>query len=242
MIEMRQICKTFVLGEQPVRALNAVDLHIAAGEYLSVMGPSGSGKSTLLNVIGLLEAADSGDYWLDGEEVGALDEEARAHWRRRHIGFVFQAYHLLGRLTAFENVELPLTLAGVAPAQRRRRVGEVLQKLELSDRASHLPQQLSGGQRQRVAIARAIVTRPKLLLADEPTGNLDSRAGAQVVALLEALNAEGITLMVVTHDAALGRRARRRLLLADGRVQSDEVAVHTEAEASGRGGDAPCAS
>ena len=225
MIRLDALCKTYQLGDQPVKALDQVDLEIEAGEYLSVMGPSGSGKSTLLNVIGLLDTPDSGRYDLAGREMTALEEEARAAERNRRIGFVFQAYHLIERLSARENIELPLVLAGMAPAERRPLVDEVIERLGLGDRAGHLPRQLSGGQRQRVAIARAVIRKPALLLADEPTGNLDSHSGAEVIALLEELNGQGITLLVVTHDPAIGQRAARRLRMADGRITDDSGAI-----------------
>jgi putative ABC transport system ATP-binding protein len=225
MIRLDALCKTYQLGDQPVKALDQVDLEIEAGEYLSVMGPSGSGKSTLLNVIGLLDTPDSGRYDLAGREMTALDEEARAAERNRRIGFVFQAYHLIERLSARENIELPLVLAGMAPAERRPLVDEVIERLGLGDRAGHLPRQLSGGQRQRVAIARAVIRKPSLLLADEPTGNLDSHSGTEVIALLEELNGQGITLLVVTHDPAIGQRAARRLRMADGRITDDSGAI-----------------
>ena len=222
MIRVEQLCKRYRLGDQPVQALDHVNLSIAAGEYLSVMGPSGSGKSTLLNMLGLLDTPDSGRYWLNQTEMTALSEEARAAERNRHIGFVFQAYHLIDRLSARENIELPLVLTGTAPAQRRTRVDELLERLGLDRHADHLPHQLSGGQRQRVAIARAVIRKPALLLADEPTGNLDSHSGQDVIELLEELNGEGITLIMVTHDAAMGRRARRRLWMQDGKLMKDE--------------------
>ena len=222
MIEVRGLGKTFHLGDEDVHALVDIDLDIAPGEYVSVMGPSGSGKSTLLNMLGLLDRPDRGNYRIDGVDTVPLGEEARADIRRRRIGFVFQAYHLVPRLTARENVELPLTLGGVPPAERRRKVTDIMERLGIADRASHVPAQLSGGQRQRVAIARAIVLRPEILLADEPTGNLDSRSGEDVVNVLEQLNAEGITLLVVTHDANLGARARRRIRMLDGRIAADE--------------------
>ena len=224
MIELRGICRTFRLGDNDVRALRDVSMVIEAGEYLSVMGPSGSGKSTLLNVLGLLDRPDSGEYLLDGTATTGLPGEERARLRRECIGFVFQSYHLVPRLTARENIELPLVLASRAPRERARTVNEVLERLSLGDRAEHLPNQLSGGQRQRVAIGRSIVMKPQLLLADEPTGNLDSHSGAEVTSLLEELNAGGITLLVVTHDEALGARARRRLRMRDGRVVDDVAA------------------
>lgn len=222
MIEVRGLCKTFHLGDEDVHALVDIDMDIHPGEYISVMGPSGSGKSTLLNMLGLLDRPDRGTYRIDGIDSVPLPEEKRADIRRQRIGFVFQAYHLVPRLTARENVELPLTLGGVAPATRREKVAEVMARLGLTDRAGHLPAQLSGGQRQRVAIARAVVMRPEILLADEPTGNLDSKSGEEVVQLLEQLNAEGITLLVVTHDGKLGARASRRIRMLDGRIADDE--------------------
>lgn len=222
MIRLCQLCKRYQLGDEPVQALDHVDLAIAPGEYLSVMGPSGSGKSTLLNMLGLLDTPDSGQYWLDERDMTRLNEEARAAERNRRVGFVFQAYHLIDRLSARENIELPLVLTGTAPVERRQRVDALLERLGLHRHADHLPHQLSGGQRQRVAIARAVIRKPQLLLADEPTGNLDSHSGAEVIALLEELNTEGITLVVVTHDATLGRRARRRLWMQDGRLLKDE--------------------
>ncbi len=222
MIRLDAVTREFRLGDQPVRALDNVSLTIAAGEYVSVMGPSGSGKSTLLNALGLLDRPDAGEYWLDGNATRTLREEARAALRRRLIGFVFQSYHLVPRLTARENVELPLILAEVPPRQRKPQVDEMLERLGLTDRAHHVPNQLSGGQRQRVAIGRATILKPRLLLADEPTGNLDSRSGADVVALLEDLNRQGITLLVVTHDAGLGTRAQRQIHMLDGRIHRDE--------------------
>ncbi|MBF0255664.1 MAG: ABC transporter ATP-binding protein, partial [Gammaproteobacteria bacterium] len=188
--------------------------------YLSIMGPSGSGKSSLLHIIGLLDHADAGTYLLDGEDTGQLDEEARAALRQHKIGFVFQAFHLIPRLSAADNVALPLLLAGQPVAQRQQRVAELLAQLNLSDRASHRPDQLSGGQRQRVAIARALAMRPALLLADEPTGNLDQQSGGEVVDILEGLNAQGISLLVVTHDPAVGQRARRCIQMRDGQIQT----------------------
>ncbi len=221
MIELQHVNRTFQVGDQPVPALVDVTLRIAAGEYVVVMGPSGSGKSTLLNIIGLLDRPDSGRYLLNGADTTRLGDADQARVRSREIGFVFQSFHLIPRLTAEQNVELPLTLAGVARTERIERVRASLAALGLADRAGHRPDQLSGGQRQRVAIARATVTRPSILLADEPTGNLDSRSGAEVIGTLEALNRQGITLIVVTHDAAIGRRARRLLRMVDGVVVED---------------------
>jgi putative ABC transport system ATP-binding protein len=222
LIALSGISRSFELGGQQVRAVDGVDLAIRPGEYVSIMGPSGSGKSTLLNLIALLDRPSAGRYALAGRDVTALDDDALADLRRNTIGFVFQFFHLVPRLTAAENVELPLTLAGIAPAERRQRVAAALDAFGLGDRARHRPQELSGGERQRVAIARATVMRPPLVLADEPTGNLDSASGAQVVELLEGLWRErGVTLIVVTHDRDLGARAARRLRLVDGRIAGD---------------------
>jgi len=221
MIELDGIERLFQVGDETVHALRSIELTLAQGDYASVMGPSGSGKSTLLNILGLLDRPDAGHYRLNGEETTVAAEERRAELRRDNIGFVFQAFHLVRRLTAAENVELPMTLAGVAPPNRRERVAEVLEALGLADRAGHRPEELSGGQRQRVAIGRAIVMRPALLLADEPTGNLDKHSGEDVIEELERLNATGITLVVVTHDPDIGRRARRRIRMVDGRIDSD---------------------
>lgn len=232
MIELDRICRTFQLGDQAVHALDNISLSIPAGEYVSVMGPSGSGKSTLLNVLGLLDQPDSGHYKLEGVDTTTLSEPQRARYRRDHIGFVFQSYHLVGRLNARENIELPLVLAGMAPKQRQPLVEEILGRLGLKNRADHLPNQLSGGQSQRVAIGRAIIMKPQILLADEPTGNLDTHSGAEVVKLLEELNQQGITLLVVTHDPSLGQRAGRRIRMVDGRIQTDSnVTASTPAEA-----------
>ncbi|MCY1395931.1 putative ABC transporter ATP-binding protein YknY [compost metagenome] len=218
MIRLRGVTRRFRLGDQEVMGLDAVDLEIEAGDYVAVSGPSGSGKSTLLNILGLLDAPDAGEYWLLGEATAGLDEQRRAELRSRWIGFVFQSYHLIPRMTARENIELPMILAGLAPAERQQRSAMLAERLGLGDRLAHRPGELSGGQRQRVAIARAICMRPKLLLADEPTGNLDSQSGAEVVALLEELNHEGLTLVVVTHDPHLSARSRRQLEMCDGRI------------------------
>jgi putative ABC transport system ATP-binding protein len=221
MIRLRGVTRCFQLGEQRVMGLDDVDLDVAAGDYVAVMGPSGSGKSTLLNVLGLLDAPDAGEYWLQDEATAGLSEGRRAELRSRLIGFIFQSYHLIPRLTALENIELPMLLAGIDPAERRRRSSALVERLGLGDRIAHRPGELSGGQRQRVAIARAMIMQPSLLLADEPTGNLDSRSGAEVVALLEELNGEGLTLIVVTHDPSLGQRAARQLNMRDGQIIED---------------------
>ena len=224
MIQLAGVSRMFEVGGRPVHALRGVDLEVPAGEYLSVMGPSGSGKSTLLNILGCLDRPTSGTYRLAGEDVGRLDEQALSHIRGHGIGFVFQSFHLVPRLTAAENVELPMVFAGVPRHERAERVRTALAAVGLLERAEHRPEQLSGGERQRVAIARAVVMGPKVLLADEPTGNLDSVSGGEVVALLERMNAEGLTLVVVTHDPAIGGRARRRVRMADGAVVDDSGA------------------
>jgi putative ABC transport system ATP-binding protein len=222
MIELRNLCRDFQIGDATVHALRQINLTIAPGEYLSIMGPSGSGKSTLLNMLGLLDRPDSGDYLLDETPVSGLDEIEQARRRREQIGFVFQSFHLIPRLSAAENISLPLTLAGVAPKAREEKVARALQALGLSDRGHHRPDQLSGGQRQRVAIARAMIMEPQLVLADEPTGNLDRASGMEVIAALERLNQQGITLVIVTHDPLLGERARRQIRMEDGRVVEDK--------------------
>jgi putative ABC transport system ATP-binding protein len=222
MIQLSAITRTFHMGDQEIRALDHIDLEIASGEYVSIMGPSGSGKSTLLNVIGLLDRPDSGRYQLDGKDVTDLTETEQARVRREKIGFVFQSFHLVPRLTAAENIELPLILTGIPPAERKTRVEQALAAFNLSERARHRPAELSGGQRQRVAIARATILRPTALLADEPTGNLDHRIGSEVMALLEDLHHTGTTLIVVTHDRELGLRAHRRIAMRDGHIVADE--------------------
>ncbi|MEW6764556.1 MAG: ABC transporter ATP-binding protein [Pseudomonadota bacterium] len=224
MIRLEMLSRVYPVGDTEVRALDQVDLGIEAGEYISLMGPSGSGKSTLLNVLGLLDRPTQGIYRLEGRDTQGLDELQRAQLRSERIGFVFQSFHLLPRLSAFDNVALPLVLAGKPPHERREQAAQALAAVGLTERAHHRPDQLSGGQRQRVAIARATVTRPALLLADEPTGNLDSRSGEEVIGLLEELNTGGITLIVVTHDPDIGARARRNILLHDGRIAEDRQA------------------
>jgi putative ABC transport system ATP-binding protein len=223
MIELEGINKTFTLGDSKVHALDNINLHIEQGEYLSVMGPSGSGKSTLLNMLGLLDRPDNGRYSLNGIDTQSLDENERARLRREQIGFVFQSYHLIARLTARENVEMPMMLAGIPAKQRHESVQAILEKLGIAGRAHHLPNQLSGGERQRVAIGRSVIMKPAILLADEPTGNLDSRSGAEVTEILENLNRDGITLLVVTHDISMGDRARRRIRMVDGAIASDQT-------------------
>ncbi len=223
MINLTAITRNFHMGDQVVHALNDINLRIPSGEYVSIMGPSGSGKSTLLNIIGLLDKPNSGNYELDGKMVTTLSENEQAQIRREKIGFVFQTFHLVPRLTAAENIELPLILGGIAPKERRLRVDEALLAFELQDRAQHRPAELSGGQRQRVAIARATIMQPTAILADDPTGNLDHHIGAEVMSLLEKLNETGTTLIVVTHDRELGARAQRQINMRDGKIQTDQA-------------------
>ncbi|MFW2373558.1 MAG: ABC transporter ATP-binding protein [Gammaproteobacteria bacterium] len=218
MIRLEHINRTFTVGDERVHGLDDVSLQLKDGDYVSIMGPSGSGKSTLLNVLGLLDQPDSGNYFLNGDDVTKLTELEQARVRREKVGFVFQTFHLIPRLTAAENVALPLTLAGVDHEERDQRVREALASLNLTDRGHHRPDQLSGGQRQRVAIARAVVTKPVMLLADEPTGNLDHASGIDVINILEQLNEQGITLLLVTHDVELGERADRIIHMVDGKV------------------------
>ncbi|MBU1214274.1 MAG: ABC transporter ATP-binding protein [Gammaproteobacteria bacterium] len=222
MIELQNVCRTFIVGDQKVEALRDINLSFGAGEYISIMGPSGSGKSTMLNMLGLLDRPNLGTYLLDSGNVTDLNDEQLARVRREKIGFVFQSFHLVPRLTAAQNVELPMILAGIPVEERRARVQVLMQNYGLSDRADHRPDQLSGGQRQRVAIARATVMNPTVLLADEPTGNLDQATGWEVLKLLEGLLAQGITLVLVTHDAEIGARAHRQIHMLDGRILSDE--------------------
>ena len=222
MIEFNQVCRNFMVGDQQVHALRDVDLKIGAGEYVSIMGPSGSGKSTLLNLIGLLDRPSSGIYKLDDLDVTTLDDEEQARVRRDKIGFVFQFFHLIPRLSAAMNIELPMILGGVEVDERKERVAKLLESYGLTDRAEHRPEQLSGGQRQRVAIARATIMRPTVLLADEPTGNLDSVTGKEVIRLLEQLTEQGVTLIMVTHDKDIGSRALRQITMVDGKIVGDK--------------------
>lgn len=218
MINLQDIERIFKVGDERVHALREVNLTVTPGEYIAIMGPSGSGKSTLLNILGLLDQPDQGSYLLDDEKVSELDETRQAEVRRHKIGFVFQFFHLIPRLTAAENIELPMTLAGINPAERKERVAAALADFSISDRASHRADQLSGGQRQRVAIARAIIMQPRMILADEPTGNLDRAAGHDVIEILEELNNNGMTIIMVTHDPELGERAHRRIRMVDGQI------------------------
>ncbi len=224
MIRLEGIDRVFKVGDEEVHALRDINLRFPDASYVALMGPSGSGKSTLLNILGLLDRPSSGRYLLDDLITTDLDDDAQARARRHKIGFVFQSFHLVPRLTAAENVELPLVLAGVEPVRRREKVQAALAALNLSDRARHRPDQLSGGQRQRVAIARATIMQPEVILADEPTGNLDRASGQAVLETLEALHRKGITVIIVTHDPEIGQRAERRIHMADGRIMDDSRA------------------
>ncbi|WP_404358698.1 ABC transporter ATP-binding protein [Methylotuvimicrobium sp. KM1] len=221
MIRLENIHRYFQVGEQTVHALDGIDLTIEHGEYLSVMGPSGSGKSTLLNVIALLDQPSSGRYFLNDRDITQYSDDELAKVRRENIGFVFQFFHLIPRLTAAENVEMPMMLAGIDRKERQQRIETALKQVGLSDRAGHRPDQLSGGQLQRVAIARAMIMNPGILLADEPTGNLDSKSGAEIIDLLERLNEQGVTLVVITHDQAIGERAKRKIRIVDGKIEAE---------------------
>jgi putative ABC transport system ATP-binding protein len=221
MIRLDSIERVFQVGNENVYALNNVSLKISQGEYISIMGPSGSGKSTLLNIIGLLDRPNKGFYILDDVNTTDLSDEQQALVRRHKIGFVFQFFHLVPRLTASENIELPLILAGMKPEKRKDRVKSALEDFRLADRAKHRPNQLSGGQRQRVAIARATIMEPQVVLADEPTGNLDRASGKEVIEILEKLNKNGIMLILVTHDPDIGNRAVRKISMVDGKILDD---------------------
>jgi putative ABC transport system ATP-binding protein len=226
LIRLQGISRSFDVGGQAVHALVDVTEGVRAGEHVAIMGPSGSGKSTLLNLVGCLDRPSSGSYQLEGQEIGTLDDQELTSIRRHRIGFVFQFFHLVPRLTALENVELPMVFAGLSRDDRRERSQHALRAVGLEGRAHHRPDQLSGGERQRVALARATVMRPGLLLADEPTGNLDTASGKQVLSLLEEMNRDGLTLIVVTHDPAVARRAQRVLVLKDGRVVLRVAGTH----------------
>jgi putative ABC transport system ATP-binding protein len=222
MIRLEKLSREFQVGNQVVHALDEVDLVINEKEYVSIMGVSGSGKSTLLNILGLLDTPTSGDYILSGINTSKMDDDEMAGIRSTKIGFVFQSFHLIPRLTAFENIEMPMILSGIHPKERSNMVNFALERVGLTDRSDHRPEQLSGGQRQRVAIARSIVMEPDVLLADEPTGNLDSTSGKEVVKLIEELNLSGLTLIVVTHDREMGERSNRLIRLKDGKVITDQ--------------------
>ena len=224
MIRLENLNRHFQVGGQSVHALDEINLNIAPGEYVSVMGPSGSGKSTLLNIIALLDQASSGRYLLNEKDVTQLEDDELAKIRRENIGFVFQFFHLIPRLTASENVEMPMILAGINPNTRKQRVREIIASVGLSARSDHRPDQLSGGERQRVASARATIMQPVVLLADEPTGNLDRASGLEIIKLLEELNRQGVTLIMITHDPELGARAKRQIHIVDGRITEDKRA------------------
>ncbi len=221
MIKLQRIERVFQVGDEQIQGLSDVSMTADAGEYIAIMGPSGSGKSSLLNILGLLDRPDGGSYELDGILVSELNEKEQARIRRHKIGFVFQFFHLVPRLTAFDNIALPLMLSGMKQEERQTRVTAALAAFGLGNRAQHRPDQLSGGQRQRVAIARATIMQPAVILADEPTGNLDRHAGIEVAEILEELNRQGITLILVTHDPDLGRRAHRQIRMVDGRINHD---------------------
>lgn len=221
LIELKGINKTYKNGDQELRVLKDIDLEVEKGEFVAIMGPSGSGKSTLMNVIGLLDRPTSGEYFLEGQEVGNLSEKKLARVRNEQIGFVFQQFFLLSKLNAFQNVELPLIYAGVHPAKRKEISEQYLEKVELGSRMHHLPSELSGGQKQRVAIARALVNQPAIVLADEPTGALDTKTGEQIMDLLTKLNREGKTIIMVTHEPEIAAFANRRIVIRDGVISSD---------------------
>jgi putative ABC transport system ATP-binding protein len=219
LIELEHIHRDFQVGEHTVRALNDINLTVNKGEYVSIMGPSGSGKSTLLNIIALLDRPSSGRYILNGLDVTERSDDELAQIRRENIGFVFQFFHVIPRLTAAENVEMPMILTSIDSKERKQRVQAALSAVNLADRTHHKPNQLSGGQLQRVAIARAMIMRPEVVLADEPTGNLDSKSGMEIMELLESLNSQGVTLVMITHDQALGNRAPRHIRIVDGQIE-----------------------
>jgi putative ABC transport system ATP-binding protein len=235
-IRIQKIQKDYVLGSETVHALRGVDLLVARNEYIAIMGPSGSGKSTLMNVIGCLDTPSAGEYWLNGQPVSKLTDDELAHIRNREIGFVFQTFNLLPRATALHNVELPLIYAGVSAKVRKEKAIAMLERVGLGDRMHHRPTELSGGQRQRVAIARALINEPALLLADEPTGNLDSQTGIEIMTLFDNLHDEGQTIVLVTHEHDIAEHAHRRVVLRDGQIEQDERTAKGEVRAGTYGG------
>jgi putative ABC transport system ATP-binding protein len=222
LIDARELWKTYTMGSEEIHALRGVDITVRQGEYLAIMGPSGSGKSTLMNLLGCLDTPTKGNYSLNGREVSSMNDDELAHVRNREIGFVFQTFNLLPRATALHNVELPLIYAGIPARERLQHAQRALDQVDLADRVKHRPNELSGGQRQRVAIARALVNKPSIVLADEPTGNLDSTTGGEILALFDKLHERGHTLIVVTHEAAVARNAEHVVRLMDGQVESQE--------------------
>jgi putative ABC transport system ATP-binding protein len=236
-LSLREVVKTYIVGAEEVHALRGVSLDIARNEYVAVMGPSGSGKSTLMNVIGCLDVPTSGTYWLEGQMVADMSENELAEIRNRRIGFVFQTFNLIPRADVLHNVELPLVYGGVSRSERRARAEQAIERVGLAERMRHKPNELSGGQRQRVAIARALVFNPSIILADEPTGNLDSKTGDEIMAVLDELHAAGQTIILVTHEDYIARHARRTIRLRDGMIESDEAMP--DDSAGGRGVTAP---
>ena len=222
MIQMNEVTKTYQMGDEEVKALDGATLSIADGDFVAIVGPSGSGKSTLMHIIGCLDVADSGEYILDGQPIEDYSEEELAHIRNRKLGFVFQNFNLLPKLSALENVELPLVYQGVHNKERRRRATQALERIGLGDRLHHKPTELSGGQQQRVAVARAIVTQPSVILADEPTGNLDQKTGQEIISLFHELNQSGNTIVLITHDEHIASQAGRTIRMLDGRVVVEE--------------------
>jgi putative ABC transport system ATP-binding protein len=222
-IKTLNLTRKYQMGEEEVHALNGISLEIEKGDYVAIMGPSGSGKSTLMNLLGCLDSPSSGEYWLNDQPVGTLTDDELARVRNKEVGFVFQTFHLLPRYTALENVQLPLVYSNVDPQERLQRAKQALLEVDLADRMSHRPNELSGGQRQRVAVARALINRPSILLADEPTGNLDSNTGKDILALFDRLHKTGNTIILVTHDAEVASHARRVIRLRDGRVEADQI-------------------
>ena len=228
LISLKNICRSYRNGEQKLQVLKNINLEISEGEFVAIMGPSGSGKSTLMNTIGMLDTPTSGEYYLEGQEVARLGEKQLAQVRNQQIGFVFQQFFLLSKMDAVQNVELPLIYAGVPAVQRRKLAEEYLSKVELTDRIHHLPSELSGGQKQRVAIARALVNNPSIILADEPTGALDTKTGSQIMELLVELNEEGKTIIMVTHEPEIAAYAKRQIVIRDGVISSDSGLVEKE--------------